>query len=384
MEIKNLKKAAQRIKKAIKNKEKIILYSDADLDGTASLIILEETIKNLGGEIASLYFPDRETEGYGLQEKFLRAFKKYAPGLLILLDCGIGNFKELEEAKKIGFETIVIDHHEILKKLPPASIIIDPKQKGDKYPFKFLATCGLTFKLAELLFGKKISKALSQSFLEIVALGTISDMMPQVEDNQIFIEEGLKTLPSTFRPGLKVFFKKFPLEEFSLKEISQKIISTLQITDNQNNLTESYLLLSAPNEKEALKLLEILLEKSIQRKELISALTKEVAEKVKNSSQPIIFEGGEDFPFSLTGPVASRICNKFKKPTFIYTTNQKRTRGSVRTPQGIDSVKALSHCHSLLEVYGGHPPASGFTCQTENLEKLKQCLLEYFRSQTLT
>jgi single-stranded-DNA-specific exonuclease len=378
MQIKNLKKAAQRIEKAIKDKENIILYSDADLDGTTSLIILEETIKNLGGKISLLYFPDRGIEGYGLNEAALKLLKKYAPGLLILLDCGISNFKEIEEAKKMGLETIIIDHHEILEKLPPASIIVDPKQKGDRYPFKFLAACGLIFKLAELLLGKKISKNLKQSFLELVALGTLADMMPQEKDNQIFIEQGLRSLPYTFRPGLRSFFKFFNPQELSLRELASKIISVLQITDSKNHLTESYLVLSTPNEKRAQKLVEVLLEKSAQRREVIRQLSLEIEEKLTGDSLPIIFEGGEDFPLSLTGAIASRICNKFKKPTFIYSSNGKISRCSVRVPKGINSVEVLEYCAKFLEVYGGHPQASGFTCKLENLEKLKQCLVSYF------
>ncbi|MCD6500936.1 DHH family phosphoesterase [bacterium] len=380
MEIKNLKKVAKRILSAIKSKERIILYSDADLDGTVSLLILEETIKNLGGRISTIYFPDRNIEGYGLTQESLKVFQNQAPGLLILTDCGIGNFQEIEMARKIGFEVIVIDHHEILNHLPSASIIVDPKQKGDKYPFKFMPACGLCFKLAEILLGKKMSEGLRQNFLELVALATIADMMPQIADNKIFIEQGLKTLPFSFRPGLRVFFKTFSLRKFSLREIIQKIISTLQITDTKNNLTESYILLTARNDREASKLLEILLKKSAKRQKLTRALTDEIIEKVQQGSSPIIFEGGTDFPLSLTGSVASRVCNKFKKPTFIYNTNEERTRGSVRTPQGIDSVQALTHCHSLLEIYGGHPQASGFTCKVENLEKLKQCLIKYFSS----
>jgi single-stranded-DNA-specific exonuclease len=379
MEIKNLKKVAQRIKKAIKSEENIILYSDADLDGTASLIILEETIKNLGGKVSQRYFPDREIEGYGLQEKALKTFKKYAPGLLILLDCGIGNFREVEIAQNMGFETIIIDHHEILGKLPPASIIVDPKQKGDNYPFKFLAACGLTFKLAQILLGNKISKNVKQSFLELVALGTLADMMPQVEDNKVFVEEGLMSLPYTFRPGLRIFFKFFNPNELSLKEFAQKIISVLQITDSKNHLTESYLVLSNPSEKKAEELVENLLKKSLQRQELIRQLSLEIEEKAIKNSSPLIFEGGKDVPLSLTGAVASRICKKFKKPTFIYNSNQKLTRGSVRTPEGINGVKALESCSQFLEVYGGHPQASGWTCKNENLEKLKQCLQDYFK-----
>ena len=204
--IKNLRKAAQRILRAIKNEERIILYGDADLDGTTSVIILKESIQSLGGKVFAVYFPDREKEGYGITKTGLNFLRKYSPALLIALDCGIGNFKEIKLAKKLGFEVILIEHHEIIDKLPQASIVVDPKQKGDRYPFKGLASAGITFKLSELLFNKKMTTTLKRTFLELVALATIADMMPRQSENKVFIEEGLSTLNNSLRPGINIFF----------------------------------------------------------------------------------------------------------------------------------------------------------------------------------
>src|SRR3990170_683109 len=156
MEIKNLKKAAQRILRAIKDKEKIILYGDSDLDGVSSVIILKESIRNLGGHAEAIYFPDRDKEGYGLTKKALESLKDFVPALLVMADCGIGNFEELSLAKKIGLEAVVIDHHEVLGKLPIASIIVDPKQKTDKYPFKLFAATGIVYKLSKEMFRNKM------------------------------------------------------------------------------------------------------------------------------------------------------------------------------------------------------------------------------------
>ena len=128
-EIKNLKKTTQRILKAVQNKEKIILYGDADMDGVASVILFQETLMNLGARVSEIYFPDREEEGYGLNEKALQYLKEKTPALLIILDCGISNFEEMKLANKMGFEIIIIDHHVVLEKLPEASIIINPKQE---------------------------------------------------------------------------------------------------------------------------------------------------------------------------------------------------------------------------------------------------------------
>ena len=219
-EIKNLKKVADRILKAVKNKERIILYGDADLDGVSSVIILKETIKNLGGEITAVYFPDRETEGYGITRKGLEELKKFTPALLTALDLGIGNFQEVKLAKKMGFEVIIIDHHEVLDKLPEAKIIVDPKQKGDKCSFKGLANAGIVFKLSELLLGKQMTEGLRENFLQLTALATIADMMPKENDNLEFINLRLRSLEKSWRPGIRAFFNLVPdLGE----ELNQKI-----------------------------------------------------------------------------------------------------------------------------------------------------------------
>ncbi len=381
MEIKNLKKVAERIKRAIKNKERIILYGDADLDGVASVIILKESIKNLGGKVSRVYFPDRENEGYGLNQKALILLKKNAPALLILLDCGISNFCEIEEAKKIGLEVIIIDHHETLGKLPKASIIIDPKQPGDKYPFKGFANAGIVFKLSELLFGKKISQQLKEGFLELTALATIADMMPQINDNKIYIEEGLDSLKRTFRPGLKVFQEiNNNFDYRSIKEITQRIISALNSSETKKHLNKAYLLLTLSDKKAAEILAKNLIEKSYQKQTRIREITEEVEERVfKRITDPIVFEGANFWQLFLLGSVASRICQKFQKPTFIFKKKEKESLGAVRTPQNINGVKAMKSCSKLLKTFGGHPLAAGFTVKNENLEKFKTCLIKYFR-----
>lgn len=381
-EIKNLKKAARRIKKAIEDSENIILYSDADLDGTTSLLILEEAIKNLGGKVAALYFPDREKEGYGLNEAALILLKEYAPALMIILDSGIGNFKEIQIANNLGFEIIVIEHHEILNGKPPeGALIIDPKQAADKYPFKKLATVGIVYKLNCLLLEDKLSFSLQQSFLELAALGTLADMMPETEDNEMLIEEGLKTFLVSFRPGLICVIKIAAERDDSPKSAAHKLASILNITEVKNHLTMSYLILKSANEREAQTLAQDLFFKYQQGRREVKEITQEIEMGLfeEGGKFPIIFEGSPDWSQALTGTVASRVCNKHKKPAFIFKLGSEVSRGSVRVPEEINSVKALASCSHLLEMYGGHPPASGFTVKNENLEKLRECLLEYFK-----
>jgi len=376
-EIKNLKKAAERILKAIKKGERIILYGDADLDGAAAVIILKETIKNLNGEISELYFPDREMEGYGISETGLTHLKNFAPALLVALDCGIGNFKEVKMAKNLGFEVLIIDHHEVLDKLPEAEIIVDPKQKGDKYPFKELATVGIAFKLSELLLKKKLTENIKQNFLELVALATIADMMPRSQDNKIMIEQGLVSLENSWRPGIRAIFEEKAFNHYSnLNQKVSKMISILNVRDVENNFPASFRLLTSPDLEESKKIISRLIEKSEIRKQKIEEITGEIEERITKGAHSIIFEGNSTWDFTLISSVASIICQRYQKPTFIYKILKDESQGTVRVPAGIDSVALMKKCSKYLLTYGGHPLASGFRIKNENLEKFKTCLIE--------
>ena len=378
-EIKNLKKAANRILKAIKSKEKIILYGDADLDGITSVIILQETIKNLQGEVTSVYFPDRENEGYGINKKALNILKDTAPALLISLDLGIGNVEEVKLAKKLGFEVIIIDHHELLGKPPEASIIVDPKQEADTCPFKILANVGIVFRLSQALLGKDCSKNLRNSFLELTALGTIADLMPETGENKAFIEDGLKSLMETFRPGLKVFLRDHSNESASVRYIAQKIIAVLNAAETTDHINEAYSLLTLSSIEKAEDLVQILIGKSRKRQQKIREITDDIEKRVLSKLDDIIvFEGDLFWPLVFTGSVASRICRQYEKPTFIFKKGEKESCGSVRNPKNINSVEAMKSCSDLLMTFGGHPLASGFRIKNENLEKFKERLIEYF------
>lgn len=383
MQIKNLKKAAKRILKAVKNKEKIILFGDVDLDGVSSIIILKETLMSLGAEDVIVYFPDRNKDGYGINKEALKSLSKQGKALFIALDCGITNFEEVKLAKKLGFEMMIIDHHQILSnKLPQASIIVDPLQKGDKYPFKRLATAGLVYKLVQEILGEKISQSLEESFLELVALATIADMMPREEDNQEFIAQGLIFLKKTLRPGLKVFWETDSNRDSSINELAQKIISTVNISEPApENLNQAYLILTSPNESRAKEIIEKVLEQGRQKSIMIKEIAEEVEERISQKpEEPIIFEGDDSWQPFLIGAVASRIYNKHSKPIFIFCRKEKESQGSVRTPKDIDAVKLMTKCQKHLITFGGHARAAGFRLKNENLDKFKQCLIKNIKN----
>ena len=376
MEIKNLKKAATRIKKAIKNKERIILYGDSDLDGVSSILIIEQAIKSLGGSVAAHYFPQRDKEGYGLTRKALKKLQDFSPALIITADLGISNFEEVKLAKKAGFDVIIVDHHIVINgKLPEADVIVDPKQPGDEYPFKEFAACGLAFRLAEAMLGKSMSRAVRNSMVELAALGTIADMMPREGDNVAIVDEGMGVLQESWRPGIQVFF------EMQEDDRIEKLISLLNVRDVKNGYPGAWQLLVVPTMEEAKKMLKRFLKKNVERKNRIHQL----ADQVRNNIRPkhadsIVFEGGKDFDFMLLGAVASIISQEYRKPTFLYLEKGLEGVGSVRAPSGFDTVEAMQSCSELLKTYGGHKQASGFRVPIKNLQKFRKGLIKHFQT----
>ena len=375
-EIRNFNKAIKRIKRAVREKERIILYGDEDLDGISSIVVLEETIKNLGGEIDRVCFSNREKNGYGISLLVLDILKERAPALLISLDVGIGNFKEIERANEMGFEVMIIDHHEPLNGLPPASIIIDPKQSDDKYPFKNFANVGIVYKLCLELLGKNASLNLKRSLAELAALGTIADMMPQVEENREIIEEGLGSLPYTLRPGLKALLNMAGLP---LEDSLHKIIGALNSGEGDCFEHETYQLLTCPSREFCEELAKRLLERNRQREEGVKNIIKEIERRIlQQQNNPFIFEGDKAWKLILMGSAAGSLCQKYCKPVFVFKIGEEESSGSVRTPSDVNSVEVLKFCQHLLINYGGHPRAAGFRVKNENLPKFKECLISYF------
>ncbi len=377
--IKNIEKAAERIKKAVHNNERIILYGDSDLDGISSVVILEEAIKSLGGRIDCAFFPDRENDGYGINLKALEILKNKAPALFITLDLGIGNVKEVEDANKMGFEVIIIDHHESLIGTPKASIIVNPKQESDDYSFKGLANVGVTFNLSLELLGAGISDNLKNSFLELAALATIADMVPQINQNQEIIEQGLRSLKSTFRPALRAFLDILGNGEVFENSLP-KIISALNAAESVNFKNESYALLACPDVKKCKEMAQILLDKNKNKQLQIKNIVQEIERRISQKpAQPIIFEGDRSWKLASAGSASSIICNKYEKPVFIFKHGDKESCGSVRNPKGTNSVDAMKTCCSFLMTYGGHAQASGFRVKNEHLDKFRDCLNDFFK-----
>ncbi len=393
--IKNLIEASDRIKLAVKNGERIILYGDSDCAGITSVTILKEAIKNLGGDVFAVFFPDRENDGYGVNARAVETLKDKVPvaspvdeanlapfgrALLITLDLGIGNVKEIKKLNELGFEVMVIDHHEPLDVLPEAKIIVDPKQKDGGAEFSYLCNAGLVYKLCQELLGADFSESSQNSFLELVALATISDMVPQIEENKLFIERGLRSLKNTFRPGLRAFFDIFGEGEI-VSGGFLKIISTLNAAESKDWQNESYNLLTNSSPKECQEMVENLKAKIFYKQQKIKEISEEVSRRISQKpDEAVIFEGDPAWKLTLAGPVASIIAGRYNKPTFIFKKGDSESCGSVRSlKEGQSSVEAMKACKDFLITYGGHAKASGFRLKNEDLERFKNKLNEYFK-----
>lgn len=412
MEIKNLSKAARRITQAVKNKEKIILYGDADVDGAVSVVILQEAIERLAlplvrktglsngasiGKLVTVYFPDREKEGYGLNKKALKFLSKKAPALLITLDCGIGNVTEVAMAKKLGFEVMILDHHQVLAKTPAASVIVDPQQKGEKYPFKQFACAGIIYRLAKILLAQKSLRDAGDvslaPFSEITAIATLFDQVPMISDNKKLIKEGLLALPYTQRPGIRELMN---LLDFNAKvsslhgldlpgeaidEARQKIVSPLAAGLVKEHISETYSFLRERKPLLAKKMARFLIKKAAAKKETIKKMFASAEAEMKDSAA-LVFVGNNSWPVPFLGPAASKVCQKHKLPCYLFKRGKTESKGAIRVPAGFDAVQSMIYCdHLLIPGYGGHAPAAGFTIKNKNLAKFEQCLIEYFEKE---
>ena len=387
MKIKNLSKVAKRILEIIANKEKIVIYGDADLDGISSVVILKQVFESFDSDyrkkLCRVYFSDRENEGYGATQSLIRFCTRVKPATLFLLDCGISSFKEIETLEKMKIQVIIVDHHKPLDKLPKASIIIDPKQKGDKYSFKELSAAGLAYKLAKETFRIAKQDWQPESYLELAALATLADQMSRLEDNQKIIRDGLLALPYSKRLGLKILMKMTDFHNEDENELFQKIIAPLNSSERVGHLTKSYLVLTGKRQAKVRLLIKDLLKKNLEKKELINKIFSEANSRVdaKHNNEPLIFEADSSWPVISLGVVASRLLQEYKKPVFLFKIVGKESVCSARLPKGVDGVEAMAACKDLLITYGGHPPACGCRLYTKNLNFLKECLIKYFRNQ---
>jgi len=383
--LKDMKKAIKHIKKTITNKEKIMLFGDYDVDGITGTTILSKIIKLIGGE-TKYYFPNRLTEGYGLNKGAIDDAKRENIKLIITVDCGICADKEISYAKSKCIDVIVIDHHEQIGSLPKAIAIIDPKQKGCNYPYKELAAVGVAFKVAQALIGEYGLDFDEFSLLDMVCLGTVADIMPLNGENRILVKNGLKQLMKTKNIGLRALIKVSDLEE---KEISPGHISfrlgpKINASGRLDSADKVIRLFQTDSEGEAASIAQELHEQNINRQNIQQKVLDEAILKIKeeiNLDKDIcIILAKEGWHKGVIGIVASKIVEIYHRPTILISIDKDIGFGSGRSILNFHLLEAIDSCKKLFVNYGGHRQAAGIKINKENIEKLRKGINKYAKA----
>lgn len=375
--IKNLKQAGEKIYSAARSGQSIILYGDADTDGAVSVYLLEHALRRINSRLElKVYIPSREREGYGLNHQALDYLEQEVeePDLLVMVDCGISNVEEVKRAQQMGMEVVIIDHHEVPEEVPPASVIVDPKQEEEP-DFRDYATAGLIYELTEILLENTDQEP---QYVELAAIATLADRMPLEQNNKEIVEQGVRALNTTLHVGLRALLATVGFETpASKQQIREELLPLLNASRVENHLSQTYKLLKTQDIEQAQSIVGKLMNNHKQSKKKLGEMFNEIESRVSPDDQ-IIFEGDPSWRSNLAGAIATRVRREFNKPTFIFKKGEQQSRGGVRVPEGEDAVAAMDSCQELLEQYGGHAPAAGFTIANENLEDFKQCLIDYF------
>ena len=368
-----------RVLKAIRNKEKIIIYGDYDADGITSITVLKTFLEERGLEVAS-YIPNRLDEGYGLNKQAIKKIYDDGYRLIITVDCGISGIDEVDYANSLGMEVLITDHHEPGQSLPNALAIVDAKRKDNKYPFNQLAGVGVVFKLIQAISMKlNLDEKEYLKYLDIVCIGTISDIVPLVDENRVIAKLGLKLVNQTKNIGLSALLELVGFKEIDSGTISfgvaPRINACGRMGDEQVAL-DLFLSKDYETAKEiAIKLNEYNSERQSIEKQIFDEATQKIEKEEKKNACIIV--GGEGWHHGIIGIVASKVTDIYFKPSILVCFEGNHGKGSGRSIPGFDLHEALMQCSSELEKFGGHAMAVGVTVEKSKFGKFKTELEEY-------
>lgn len=373
--LRDMHRAVFRIGQAIANKEKIMIYGDYDVDGLTSTALIYHFLHKLTPHV-DCYIPHRIYEGYGLNIEAIKKIAAQGFGLIITTDCGISDNKAIILARHLGLDVIVVDHHQLPPDLPPAYAIINPKRPGCSFPFKELAGVGVSFNLIIALrqylkdhgvWGANETPNL-KAYLDLVALGTIADIVPLIDENRILVKYGLEVLKETDRPGLNALKAVSGLNHtLNAWDVAFRLAPRLNAAGRIAEPILALRLLISEDIQEAQKLAEQLDQLNKERQRLEERVWKEANRLVKETGHCVL--ANPDWHPGVIGIVAGRLTETFNQPTILISLWQGQGRGSGRSLNGFNLYQALHHCASHLKSYGGHEQAAGLKIMPENLEK---------------
>lgn len=370
----DMDKAVERIINAIENQEKTIIYGDYDVDGITSITVLKKFLGERGLDVG-YRIPNRLEEGYGLNKKAIKEIADQGYKLIITVDCGISGTEEIDYAYSLGMEVIVTDHHEPLEVLPNALAIIDCKRKDNKYPNKNLAGVGVVFKLTQAISQKlELDEKEYLKYLDIVCIGTISDIVPLVDENRVIAKLGLKLVEQTRNPGLKALLNAIGFKEVNSNTVSFGIAPRINACGRMGHEEEALKLFLTDNLVEASDITASLNKYNRDRQEIEKRIFDEainVIEENKLNQNSAIVLGSENWHHGVIGIVASKITDMYFKPSILICFEGNEGKGSGRSVPGFDLHEALCESSKYLEKYGGHEMAVGLTLNKDKFEEFK-------------
>ena len=383
----DMDKAVDRIIKAIQTNEKVIIYGDYDVDGITSITVLKKFFKESCGLDVGYYIPNRLNEGYGLNKSAIDTIKKQGYSLIITVDCGISAIDEIEYANELGLQTIVTDHHEPLDILPNALAVVDLKRKDNNtYPFDSLAGCGVAFKLCQALgikLGIKENEYLK--YLDIVCIGTISDIVPLIDENRVIAKLGLKLVEVTKNPGLRSLLNAIGYKEINSNTVSFGIAPRINACGRMGYEEEALKLFLTDNILEANEITKKLNAYNSQRQEIEKNIYDEAIKMIEkdNSDRKSIVLGNNNWHHGVIGIVSSKITEMYYKPSILVCFEGEDGKGSGRSIAGFDLHGALVNLSKYLDKFGGHEMAVGLSLKRSEFNRFKDAFEEYVKSQNI-
>lgn len=378
--------AVERIMKAIDNEEKIIIYGDYDVDGITSVTVLKSFLEERGIKVEE-YIPNRLEEGYGLNKKAIDKIVKDGNQLMITVDCGISAIEEVDYANRLGIETIITDHHEPGNELPKAIAVVDAKRKDNKYPFRNLAGVGVVFKLIQAL-GMRMGLAEKEylKYLDIVCIGTISDIVPLVDENRVIVKLGLKLVEQTKNLGLKSIIKSSGYNQIDSNTVSFGVAPRINACGRMGHQEEALKLFLATDANEVSELTQKLNEYNKIRQETEKNIYNEAVEEIEKNKlydKNTIVIMKENWHHGVIGIVSSKITELYFKPSILLCEEGENGKGSGRSIPGFDLYEALTKCKQSIDKFGGHSMAIGINIKKDKFEEFKEELEKIAEEQNI-
>lgn len=380
MQMRGMAEAVARLQRAIRDGELIAVYGDFDVDGVCATALLTETLKSLGAR-AIPYIPHRINEGYGLNKEALRELSQRGTRVVVTVDCGIRSLPEVHEGVQLGLDMIVTDHHSVGVELPKAQAVINPKQLGDPYPFKEFAGVGIAFKLAEALLAELVSLKAGQTrpvspeqLLDLVAVGTVADLVPLIGENRTLVRRGIERLNATERPGLQAMIQLLGNRNRRIDAgaIGYGLGPRLNAAGRIEHARTAYAVLVTKYPGEAQELASKLEATNRERQRVTDEMVNKARQMIgaDQADEYVVITGSPDFPEGIIGLIASKLQEEAYRPAVVLSHRDGVMRGSARSIPEFNIVAALDECADLLVRHGGHAAAAGFTVENDKFDEL--------------